>query len=158
MDDSYRPIGQARPIYEARDPIHPSTCGAEQSRKSPPPPPAIRKIIAELGLRYRPNDRADLEAHAARLALLAADLADVPARYLELAAQDWARRNPFLPKANELAALAKAFADRTQAPNNRDTDVEKRRRMLPRMNQTRIRDDVEWCLDAAGNFYLRDLA
>lgn len=158
MDDSYRTIGEVSPVYADLGPTRPSTCGSEPSRrKTPPTPPAIQRIISELGLRYRPNDRTDLEAHAARLALLAADLADVPARFLELAAKDWARRNPYLPKASELVALAKAYVDRTQAPSSKDMDIEKRRRMLPRMNQTRTRDDVEWIVDATGNFVLRSI-
>jgi hypothetical protein len=62
-------------------------------------------LTAELGLRYRPARAADLEAHAAGLALLARDLADVPTPALAAAIERWARTSPFLPKACELLAL-----------------------------------------------------
>jgi hypothetical protein len=64
------------------------------------------RLIGELGLRYRPAAQADLEAHAAAIALLARDLADIPAKYLEIAIRRHVLQSPFMPKAAELAALA----------------------------------------------------
>ena len=66
----------------------------------------MKKIISELGLRFRPSAQADLEAHSAKLAFLAMDCADVPARFLEAAAKEWTRTSRFLPTASELIALA----------------------------------------------------
>jgi hypothetical protein len=45
------------------------------------------------------------------LALLASDLADIPPRYLEEAIKRHARTSHFMPKASELAALAKEAQD-----------------------------------------------
>jgi hypothetical protein len=67
------------------------------------------RLIGELGLRYRPSVQADLEEHAAQLALLAADVADIPPDLLERAIRDHAVRSPYLPKASELIALAQSY-------------------------------------------------
>lgn len=66
----------------------------------------MKKIISELGLRFRPSAQADLEAHSAKLAFLAMDCADVPPRFLEAASKEWARTSRFLPTASELISLA----------------------------------------------------
>ena len=99
------------------DPIRRSTCG-DRPRPSLPRnvPTRIRNLIGELGLRYRPTSQADLEAHAASLALLAVDLADVPPDYLAKAINHHVTRSPYLPKAAELVALAKEF-DRAAKPS-----------------------------------------
>jgi hypothetical protein len=60
------------------------------------------RLIAELGLRYRPTAQADLEAHAATLALLTKDLAGVNPDDLERAIHRWARTEKWMPKASEL--------------------------------------------------------
>ena len=93
--------------YADRAPIPASTSSSEQPRSSQRIPPAIQKIIAELGLRYRPSAQADLEAHAATLALLCRDLADLPPHLLERAAREWAVRSPYLPKASDLAGMCR---------------------------------------------------
>jgi hypothetical protein len=68
------------------------------------------QLISELGLRYRPSERADIEAHAARLVLLACDLADLPVEALRKAVDRWAVTKPFMPKACELVELAQGAA------------------------------------------------
>ncbi|OYW14916.1 MAG: hypothetical protein B7Z46_01705 [Hydrogenophilales bacterium 12-64-6] len=73
-------------------------------------PPAVAKVVAELGFRYRPNAQADLEAHAHTLRLLTEDLADVPISLLEAAASRWATTKPFLPRASEMIELAREIA------------------------------------------------
>jgi hypothetical protein len=65
-------------------------------------------LILELGLRYRPPAREDIEVHNQRLALLAGDLADVPPEALRQAIDRWAVTKPYLPKASELIELAQA--------------------------------------------------
>lgn len=70
-------------------------------------PAAVKKAIAELGLRYRPSAQADLEAHAHMIALLTRDVADIPPHILEAAIDQWCRTKPFLPKASELIELSK---------------------------------------------------
>lgn len=82
---------------------------AEPPSKPRKVPGAIQRLIGELGLRYRPSAQADLEAHAATLALLASDLADVPPTCLAKAVEKWARESHFMPRASELIALAQSF-------------------------------------------------
>lgn len=62
-------------------------------------------MISELGLRYEPSGQADLQAHAARVALLAQDCADLNPLKLRHAAMRWAQNRPFMPKASELRAI-----------------------------------------------------
>jgi hypothetical protein len=88
------------------------------TRSSPPSarpwrrsvPSAVKRIILELGLRYRPAASDQLEAHHAKLAALMSDLADLPPALLERAAGQWVRQSPFMPKASDLLQLARGFA------------------------------------------------
>jgi len=59
----------------------------------------------ELATRYRPNRPEELEPFQARIALLTKDLAHVNPQALKNAADEWARRERWLPKASELIAL-----------------------------------------------------
>jgi len=100
------------PIFGGGDPIPRLISSARPTQQSEQPkkravPPAIGRIIGELGLRYRPAAAADLEAHAHTLRLLCEDVADVPPHLLEDAAKRWVRENKFMPKASELVALAR---------------------------------------------------
>lgn len=70
----------------------------------------MRRIVGELGLRYRPSAQTDLEAHAARIALLSCDVADIPAPILKRAADQWARQSRFMPTAAELVELCKEIS------------------------------------------------
>jgi hypothetical protein len=90
--------------YEELGPTrHLTSCEQPNERRKPSARTA--RIIGELGLRYRPSAAADLEAHAASLALLTQDVAHMPEDQLERAAQEWARTQRFMPKASELIAL-----------------------------------------------------
>lgn len=60
------------------------------------------KIVAELGLRFPPRTSVDETDHAARIALLAEDCADIPADWLDQASRDWAKTEPYMPRACEL--------------------------------------------------------
>lgn len=96
------------PIFAGGVPTLPSTSSAPRSApRKPSVPPAVGRIIGELGLRYRPSAQADLEAHALALRLLIEDVADVPPHLLEAAAKRWAQESPFMPKASDLIAYAK---------------------------------------------------
>ncbi len=96
------------PIFAGRGPTLPSTSSAPRAEpKKRSVPAAVGRIIGELGLRFRPANAADLEAHAEALRLLTEDVADVPANLLEAAAKRWVRENRFMPKASELVALAR---------------------------------------------------
>ncbi len=98
------------PVFAGRALIPLSTSSdrqTEQRQQPRPVPPGVGKVIGELGLRYRPANNADLEAHAERLLLLTLDLMDVPVSLLEQAARQWVRENHFMPKASELLALCR---------------------------------------------------
>lgn len=99
------------PIFGGRAQTRPSTYIVPLAQPSERPVhPATGRIIAELGLRYRPSAQADLEAYAHTLRLLTQDVADVDPGALGYACREWVRTKPFLPKANELIALAREFS------------------------------------------------
>lgn len=58
--------------------------------------------MGKLGLRYPPASSVDRDAHAARVALLAEDCADIDAEWLDTAAREWAKNEPFMPRACEM--------------------------------------------------------
>jgi hypothetical protein len=74
---------------------------------APPPRPSARtvEIMGKLGLRYPPASSVDRDAHAARVALLAEDCADLDPDWLDAAAREWAKTEPFMPRACELREL-----------------------------------------------------
>ena len=94
MSEAYSDLGPQIP---------PSTYSAPPTRNSPNA--RVVKIISELGLRYRPLATADQEAHAAQVALLATDLANVDPAKLAAAAHEYARNERFMPKACDLLAI-----------------------------------------------------
>ena len=100
-------------------------------------PPKIARIVSELGLRYRPSAQADLEAHAAMLALLSRDLADLDPSRLEMAALHWARTERFMPRAAELRSLFAKFGDKHKAA---ELNAERGNIALAAEG----RDDVHW--------------
>lgn len=112
-------------------------------------PSSIRRIIAEVGLRYRPTERADLEAHTARLALLASDLADMPADYLQRAVNMWVAKSPYLPKASDLVEVARGFVEQKRAANSGAGA-----NVIAEMNARRSDPDLLWVRDAGGSLKL----
>jgi hypothetical protein len=74
------------------------------------PHPAILRIVAELGLRYRPLATADQEDHQAGVLLLARDLDGCDIGKLGQAAEQWARSQKFMPKACDLISLMSQMA------------------------------------------------
>lgn len=91
-------------------PALPSTCSAEPTPSLPRNVPAeVKRLIAEVGLRYRPSAQADLEEHAASLALLATDVADIPPSILREAIRRHVAQSVFMPKAAELLSLAQTI-------------------------------------------------
>lgn len=127
------------PIFADGAPTLPSTSTERLSQpKKPSVPPAIGRIIGELGLRYRPSSQADLEAHAEALKLLAQDLHDVPANLLEVAAKRWVRENRFMPKASELVALARGELEGRRSPDSVERQLQAH---CDRLNA------MPWCRD-----------
>lgn len=91
----------ARPlVLVASDETRSSTSFEQPRARSIPR--AIANLIGKVGLRYEPSVKSDLEAHAARVALLAEDMADADPRKLQLAIQQWAASRPYMPKASDL--------------------------------------------------------
>jgi hypothetical protein len=123
MATQFEDFPHDNPIFADRGLILRSTCGEQQQRPEQPKrtavPPIIGEIVANLGLRYRPSGKVDLEAHAEALILLGQDCADMPPPLLDAAAKRWARESKFMPKASELRETALAI----QAEAVRGTDV-----------------------------------
>lgn len=102
--------------YAELGPIRRSTSSEAQQQNLA----EIKKLVAHLGLRYRPSTQTDLEAHAALLALLVVDVAGVDHRDLAEAIKAHVRQSPFMPKACELIELAdRARANREYAERPR---------------------------------------
>jgi len=124
---------QDNPVFGGRGLTPPSTYIVPLSQpRERPVHPATGKIIAELGLRYRPSLHADLEAYAHTLRLLTQDVADVDPGALGWACREWVRTKPFLPKANELIALAHEFT--TSATQGTDTGLAQLQDHCDRLN------------------------
>lgn len=110
-----------RQIAEAMDggmgqrPTRPSNSVGAPRR--PQPHPRTVEIISRLGLRYPPANTVDREAHTARVALLAEDCADIHPAWLDEAARQWSRNQPFFPKASELRPMALAVGRRATEGN-----------------------------------------
>jgi hypothetical protein len=115
-------------------------------------PPAVKRLVAELGLRYRPSAQADLEAHAATLALLASDLADIPPHHLERAIAKHVLSSPYLPKASDLISIAQSFVNQTPGAHGPvgETMAQRGNRMMPPEMQGRM----TWHDDGSGGAYL----
>jgi hypothetical protein len=116
------------------------------------PSPQTQRIIGELGLRYRPSATADLEAHAATLALLCRDLADVPPHILERAAQEWAVKSPYLPKASDLAGRCQELITPVRVERGESIWVRRMNEGNASIAASGKRDQMRWVLneDRAG--------
>lgn len=136
--------------YAELGPTRPSTSSAPPPLKRQPSA-KLKRLIAELGLRYRPSAQADMEAHAGTLALLIADLMDVPESYLEEAIRQWVLESPFMPKASDLIASAKRIMER---PRGDAKSVDMAARANARL-RGEGRFDIEWFYDEHGQIALR---
>lgn len=89
----------------------------------------MRSLISKLGLRYEPSSKSDLEAHAARVALLAEDMAEADPWKLEQAIGRHVARSPYLPKASDLNEIMadinrpKAKAECVDVVGNRNAEL-----------------------------------
>lgn len=90
-----------------------------------------------LGLRYPPANSVDREAHAARVALLAEDCADIPDEWLDVAVRRWAKSQPFFPRTCELReeALSYGRASTPALPAPPVTFVPPKRDVMERRGQ-----------------------
>lgn len=113
MDDINPIFSRGVTPYVGSDPTPPSTYSEQPKPRSVSP--IVAEIIGKLGLRYRPSNQTDLEAHAEALRLLAEDVADIPPRYLDAAAKCWVRDSKFMPRASELIELSRQLAKQDMA-------------------------------------------
>ena len=142
FSDQQDPPGGPRP-----NPTRSSPPCAEPWRRSVPS--AVKRIILELGLRYRPAAADQLEPHQAKLAALMSDLADLPPALLTRAASHWVRQSAFMPKASDLIQLARHFANAEHDRPLRPLDVAGLRNA--RMNaEPGTRRDIRWIDDGRG--------
>lgn len=118
--------------------IQSSTCSPRPKQTTVPSD--IRKLIAELGLRYEPSAKADLQAHAARMALLSRDLAEARADLLDEAIRMWVSRKDFLPRANELIAMMQSILDRRAAVPQREDMADQ----VERLNEMSLSKAQGW--------------
>jgi hypothetical protein len=117
-------------------------------------PARIKEIIATIGLRYRPSESSDLEAHAGKLALLAVDCADLPPHILEAAGKKWASTSPWLPKASDLIALCQSMVapPAMEKPRQGETYAHV---LCDKYNQMVKRAGCEWFVNHSGDMQLR---
>jgi len=115
MDDSYKPT--------AFEDLGPTQRLTSTDRASPASQPsnATKTLVGELGLRYRPSAQADLEAHAAKLALLVRDMATMPPHLLRQAVDRWVVQSEFMPTAAELIRLCRQIAEADPRKAARDS-------------------------------------
>ena len=105
-------------------------------------PGAIKTLIGEIGLRYRPSAQADLEEHAAGLALLACDVAELSPELLRSAIRQHVAQSPYMPKASELIALARAAGERRSKAN--PADVQRLHDYAAKMNDQKFVQAYGW--------------
>lgn len=110
--------------------------------------PLIRQAVLELATRYRPNRPEELEPFEARIALLTKDLAHVNPHALKDAADEWARREKWLPKASELIDLIKE--SRGPGGNQIDLAAKYNARLATDPNKR----GMKWIYDASGQLKL----
>jgi hypothetical protein len=111
------------------------------------------RLIGELGLRYRPSREADLDEHAAALALLTTDVADVPPDLLEDAIRRHVMGSPYMPKASELIAIAQSLLTNAQ-PKAGTADLPGLAARYNARLAAEGRRDIEWVAEG-GDIHLR---
>lgn len=115
-------------------------------------------------MRFQHGSGGDPDGFRARCALLAEDMADVPADLLRIAAAAWVREQPFLPTAADLTRLMRDELER------RDREAAPRPNPRPGFDPVRSYCDlrntglsanpnpnriIEWFVDDAGEAKLR---
>lgn len=121
----------------------PSPKSGANTRK---PSAKLRNLIAEMGLRYRPNSPAEIEYHLDKLELLMTDLADLPDHLLERAIPELCREKQFMPRASDVIERCKAILLRTR-PDEPRADLDQMNAKLYRDNQSAYDGGVRWHRD-----------
>ena len=121
MDDINPLFSKPVTAYIAPAPS-PATSPSSSKRR---PSAATQRIIQELSFRFPPSSKTDIDDREALLALLCSDLIDVPTKYLELAAVEWARTKAWMPKASELINLSRNFLEKPRTDANSHEGTQK---------------------------------
>lgn len=145
--------------YEDLGPTRRSTCSERhEPPRKPTVPPAIGRLIAELGLRYRPTAATDLAAHGEALRLLALDVSDLPADRLERAIAKWVRAERWMPRASDLVTLCqddqRRSFDRSYQPAAALASADAFA-CIRNAGGMANRTNIEWYVDEAGNSAIR---
>lgn len=128
------------------------TCSPPRSPARRTIPKAIHEIVGELKVRFQHGSGGDAEGFRARAALLAEDLADVPAALLRTAAATWVREQPFMPTAADLTRLMReelGRRDRQAEPINPPPGFDAAEAFASTRNAAlasdpTARQDIEW--------------
>lgn len=113
----------------------------------------VQSLIARLGLRCEPSGNFDRQVWAAKLAMLADDVAHIPVDLLETAINQHVAKSPYLPKASDLNELAReAMGPRTTAITGHGFGSTAH---VEHLNANVKRQDVEWAADGNGGVYMR---
>jgi hypothetical protein len=89
------------------------------------------------------------------LALLAEDLADLPPDLLDAAIRRHVAASPFMPRAAELIALAREIERAGRAAPPVRAGPSYAHDLAAHYNARRLREDIEWVVDAAGEVAIR---
>lgn len=134
-----------------QNPDQPSPSYAEPPRKKPSA--ALRRIVGELGLRYRPASAAEIQAHEDKLELLIEDLNGMAEDVLEAAAKELAKERPFMPRASDLIERCKVL--RARRPDSaKRANLDHMNAKLRDENQLAYDGGVRWFRDAADSLKL----
>lgn len=108
------------------------------------PSATLERLILELGLRYRPAARDQLEGHQAKIAALIADLIDVPTGPLEQACRAWVARSPYMPKASDLIEMAQEAVAPRQSAMSVQAMCDQRNANIERNKTGKPENRIEW--------------
>lgn len=117
----------------------------ERHRK---PSAKLRKLVSEMGLRYRPSSPAEICFHQDKLELLIEDLIDLPDHLLERAIPDLCREKPFMPRASDIIARCQAYLGGSK--DEARADLVEMNLKLRRDNAGAYDDGVRWYRDPGG--------
>lgn len=126
-------------------PSNPRSPGSGE--RHPKPSAKLRKLVAEMGLRYRPSSPAEICFHQDKLELLIEDLADLPDHLIERAIPELCREKTFMPRASDIIARCQAYLG--GARDDARADLVEMNLKLSRDNPMAYAGGVRWHRDAS---------
>lgn len=133
--------------WEGVNPIlTPLTAPRSSATSQRKPPAAIRAVLVEMAVPYRPTDPQKVARHLEQIDALAIDMADAPIANLKQVCADWRRTERYMPRAVDLWDRIKQ--GRTRSPAQADPIALQRRVELAnaRLLETG-REDIQWVAD-----------